>query len=625
MYKAIKNQFLLIMVALLVACGGGGGNAFLGDGNNNDNNTDAPTATSIVLVTDRGEIPSSGSAVALITALVRDANNNFVQGATVTFSASSGGIEVTQGQTNSSGRAAASLSAGGDRENRTITVTGSVSGLSASVDVAVVGTRLTLNGPTAMVLGDSANFEVLLEDSDGSGVGGQVVTLSSTNGNSLSASSLSTDPNGRVSFSVTAAVAGDDTISAAALGLNAAQQVTVSDDTFVFQAPTAGLEVPLNTDQDVRVLWQKAGVNQDGETVNFSTTRGVLAGASGVTSGGTASTTVRSTNAGAAVITAAVDNGPSTQVEVEFVATAPSAISVQAEPFSVAPSASSTITAVVRDAEGNFVKNQDVVFQLQDVSGGSLSQGSARTDSLGRAQTTYTASAATSAKDGVRIDAVVSSTPSVSGFVTLTVADQALHITIGTGNEVNTVSTTRYAQPYLLIVNDAAGNPVPSAEVQLSVQPLGYLKGCWEKEVAADETQPLDCGGAAGGSNGGVVNTWVQVITDVCGNEDVDNDGVLDSGEDFNSSGELEPGNPVVVVGSVTTGDDGTAEFTVDYPKDHSRWTAVRLLAQREVAGTEYVASTDFVLPIVETDVSNTVPPPGNPSPYGIESCNNPG
>ena len=69
----------------------------------------------------------------------------------------------------------------------------------------------------------------------------------------------------------------------------------------------------------------------------------------------------------------------------------PNSIDAQANPFTIGPAEQSTITAVVRDASNNLVKNAVVLFDLQDVTGGQLSVASSVTDSQGRAQTFYTA------------------------------------------------------------------------------------------------------------------------------------------------------------------------------------------------------------------------------------------
>jgi Bacterial Ig-like domain (group 1) len=67
------------------------------------------TATSLELLVSSPQLDSDGVEQVTLTALVRDANNNFVTGAPVTFAADSGGIQVTAGNTDASGKATALL------------------------------------------------------------------------------------------------------------------------------------------------------------------------------------------------------------------------------------------------------------------------------------------------------------------------------------------------------------------------------------------------------------------------------------------------------------------------------------------------------------------------------------
>src|SRR5262249_10196327 len=154
---------------------------------------------------------------------------------------------------------------------------------------------------------------------------------------------------------------------------------------------------------------------QDGENINFATTRGTLYEHNGTActatpltgpvvtdTDGVARGCVAATNAGPATLSATTDNATVANRIVEFVATVPDEMNLQASPTTVTTTGQSTITAVVRDAANNLVKNQTVVFTLNDVTGGSLSVGSSVTDSQGRAQTVYTASTTTSAANGVQ-------------------------------------------------------------------------------------------------------------------------------------------------------------------------------------------------------------------------------
>jgi hypothetical protein len=68
---------------------------------------------------------------------VRDSSNNLMPGVAVTFTATSGGIAVTNGTTDATGAAKATLSTAGDAVPRTITVTATAGSLKATVNVQV--------------------------------------------------------------------------------------------------------------------------------------------------------------------------------------------------------------------------------------------------------------------------------------------------------------------------------------------------------------------------------------------------------------------------------------------------------------------------------------------------------
>lgn len=69
---------------------------------------------------------------------------------------------------------------------------------------------------------------------------------------------------------------------------------------------------------------------------------------------------------------------------------------------------------------------------------------------------------------------------------------------------------------------------------------------------------------------------------------------------------------------AVTTGSDGTFEFSMLYPRQYGNWTKVRLTATTSVAGTESSDSVIFWLPVLADDLEDSsTPPPGTPSPFG--------
>jgi len=580
--------------------------------------TVADTQQTISVITSLPQIPSDGTKPATITALVRNAQNQFVAGVGVLFSATSGGLTVTQATTDANGAAIATLSAAGDQTDRTITVTAAAGAESASVPVQVIGTTLTLTGPSSRVQGSVGTFSIKLTDAGGNGIANQAVKLGSAKGNTLSATTVTTNASGQNTFTLTAVNGGTDTITATALTLQATATVAVSTQNFAFTVPSvANAPVNIGTSSTISVKWTAGGVPQTGQTVTFSATRGTLsAGTATVDATGTASVNISSTTAGPAVVSA-TGTGVTAQASIEFIATTPASVSVQASPPTIAPQGQSTITATVRDANNNLVEGKVVNFTItQDSTGGSLSVASAATNVQGQAATVYTASTSTSASNGIVISASVVGT-AVSSTTSLTVGGQSVFLSLGTGNLVGQGpnATTQYSYPFSVQAIDSAGAGVNNVTVSFTVSSLAYGKGvelygtpvanAWAPNYSTSNTDP-DSFDAIPGFVG-------------CLSEDVAGNGILTSAEDYNGNGKLDPGLVVSTnVGSAVTANGGTAAVNLIYPKDHANWVAVMLTATASVSGNQSSASTSFVLPGLASDfTSATISPPGQLSPYG--------
>jgi hypothetical protein len=252
--------------------------------------TGAPVPSRIDLLVSSPQLDSDGIKSVTLTALVRDTANNVLSGIPVSFSApppASASIQVTSGTTGPTGTATALLGTGGDPSNRTITVTATAGNLSSSQQVQVTGTTLTISGASALVLRDTTRLSLLLRDSGGNGIQSKEITLRSTLGNTLSATTVTTDSTGQAAVTVTATVPGTDTIQASALGATGTVTLSISSSNFAFTAPLPDAEVPLNTSQPVTVHWEESGLPvPDGRTVNFFTTRGTLSASSAITVNG---------------------------------------------------------------------------------------------------------------------------------------------------------------------------------------------------------------------------------------------------------------------------------------------------------------------------------------------------
>lgn len=137
-----SRAFVVAGLLTLAACGGGGGDGSAFENPAGGGGGNAPPTNNVASVTVTSSVPSiasSGSDSAEITAMVRDSSNVLISGVPVTFTATSGGIAVTQATTDSSGQAKATLVTAGDSALRTITVTAAVgAGLSGTVNVQVV-------------------------------------------------------------------------------------------------------------------------------------------------------------------------------------------------------------------------------------------------------------------------------------------------------------------------------------------------------------------------------------------------------------------------------------------------------------------------------------------------------
>lgn len=639
MKKLVSMMMVAAATLALAGCGGGTGSGPLTGGTGTPTGTGTtPAVKSMTVTTSMPQIPSDGSKTATISALLRDANNNVMANVPVSFQSSSGALTVTQGTTGTDGMATATLSPAGDPSNRTITVTAAAASTTATVTVDVVGTKLSLSGPSSLVLNASGNYTATLQDAAGNGITGQTATVTSAKDNTLNPATFTTDANGQGTFSVTAVNSGTDTITASAAGLQATENVSVSSDAFSFTSPPASPipNVNIGTSETVTVVWKNSGAAVANTPVTFAATRGTLNGTSqnsvtvNTDSGGSASVTISSLTAGPSVISASgtgPGGGVSAQITVNFVATTPSAMAVQASPATVPTQGQSTITATVRDANNNLVQGQTVDFSItQDSTGGSLSAASAVTNEQGQATTVYTASTTTSSSNGVVIGASVPGT-AVSGSTSLTVGGATVSLSLGTGNTISALNSTQYELPYTVQAVDSAGNPVSGVKVNFTVDSLGYIKGCrlWNSVTSCVPFNTTASGTGA----------WIAVPTTAssdpeafsldgitgCITEDADNDGIEDNNYN-NDSNIIYPGEVASTdVTSATTDTSGTASVNLIYPKDHASYVAVELTATATASGTQSSTSVKFWLPVLAADVqSATSAPPGPYSPYGTAS-----
>ncbi len=599
----------VLLSAFVAGCGGGGagaGGAVSGGSTSSD-------PASMTLSTSTPTLGSDGRTSATISAVVKDASNRTMAGQTVEFETSDVGarLQIVSARTDVAGVASATLSIS-DPSIRVIAVRARSGSLEQTVSVAVVGTQLTLNGPTNLVAGAANDYTVSLRDSSGNVITSKPIALASSAGNTLSAATVTTDAAGQARFQVTGVRAGADTLTVSALGVTTSLPIQISATQLSFTTPAADAEVAVTASQTVTVQYLLNGAPQVGQPIEFLTTRGTLSAASAITDvAGRASVAVSSASAGAATITARAGSVTSSH-RIEFVSRTPAKINLQPSPANVGVNLSadsknsSQLIAVVRDAADNPVKGALVSFSaLADPSNGRIEPATATTDSSGVATVAFFPGANSTGNNQIRMQAAIPNA-GIAAVTTLTASKQELVVRIGTGNLIEIPDNTKYSMPWTAVVTDANGNPVVGASIQASLVGVRFFKGSyfWNGVVWVPR---------------GETSTLPPFA---CVSEDRNENLRLDEGEDLDNDGSLEPANiGAAIINSEGGRTDATgfANLEVRYAREFANWTEVRLrVTVTTIAGTEGRSDRTFVLPVLASDVtSETTSPPGAISPYG--------
>lgn len=638
MIKRLTHWVTMIVAATLMACGGGGGSSLYGGGGGTPPPT-GPTVASVDVISSQPEVQSGGAQVT-ITAIVKGAGNVSLSNAAVQFSTDTGTISEADVTTDAAGVATAKLSGGNDRTNRTATVTVTAGATNGSVSVDIVGTEISVSGPTTLQLNGTAALGVAVTDGSGSPVANVAVTPTSTLGN-LPATAVTTNAQGQATFSYTGANPGTDSVQFSAAGaVTAPQQIIVSGQDFTFVSPAPNAQIAVGASQPLTVRFRVNGVPQAGVTVNFTSTAGQLTASSTPTdAAGLATVSISATTASPATVQASITSpSASATLPIEFVATTPAQLVLQVTPTALAPNASGSTTnqaqvlARVTDLNGNPVKNQTVNFSRDaDPSGGNLSQPSAVTDSSGQATVQYIAGATSTASDGIVVRGTVAGS-GVTDTATLTVSQSALFIALGTGNTIQNIDEQTYKKDYTVYVTDANGVAVPNVTLTIKALPQRYGKGRLAYNGKVWKAVEVAQGAGAVDVNGDLLAG--QYIT--CGNEDRtfgDADvrsynGTLDAGEDFNSNARLEPGNVISVSpGTLRTDTTGRGTLSLIYAESYAPWVEIALQVQATVSGTASTTRSVFFVSGSAADFSDEkVAPAGVDSPFGFKpTCAMPG
>lgn len=579
----------------------------------------------IQITSSSGVLPSSGAAGTEVTinVLVRDAGNNVKSGVPVTLTADSGSLTLGTRVSNDKGLVTEKLSVASNPANRTIKVTAGADGVTPqSIYISVSETSMTINAPTSVNAGAATEMTATLVDSSSTPLSNRQIAVTTSSGGTVALDNGGvTSSSGRVRFTYTPPATGaTDVVSATALGATGTVRVVINRANFRVTTPVDANGVAVNgvigTCYPVSIHSDNNGAATTG-SVALSISRGTIysnntcttpqVAALNFDASGNVGAFFSSTTPGTVALVATLPSNVSVQGAFKFTAplTPTANIAMSVDPSVIGTNLGTdrnqqaSVRAVVRDGTtgNNLVSGATVNFTIiQDNSGGSLSTPSVVvTGDDGIATVNYIAGPSSTATDGVIVQAQIQGT-SITSTTRLTVGRRSLFITAGTGSTVGTPSNQSYQVDYQVLVTDAAGNAVPGANITASILPTKYLKGFMTYTG----------------------KFWSPLAPISCDNEDLNKDGILQTAEDNNQNGRLEPGIPVAITPTVQTNSSGIATISMVYARDQAFWLKVSLSITATVTGSEakYIAS--FILPGLSADyVKEEVSPPGLNSPYG--------
>lgn len=430
--KLAKVLWILAASALLNACGGGGsaGDSPFGGGSGGGNGGGGTvTVADIVLTTSSTLLPNTGTETVTVTATALDAARNAVPDVPLTVSVDADAVLQVGGTvTDATGKVSGTLSIGGNRSNRVITVRATGGSVTRSAIVQVYGAKIEATlSPALLDPSAAGSVRYRAVDQAGNPMNGQAVQVTAVGLNPASATGT-TDANGEFVFNYTApATAGTYAVTATVAGATDSQNV---------QVQAAG-SVPVVTatisSGSVRVNPSVVAVNLPGSSSNRAEVRALFVDA---------------------------NNRPIPNVRVRF--------DLAGDANNVGGS------FTVGNAPDILYSNSDGVVTSAYVPG---------TRSSPTNGVTVRACYGVSDTDPNFVNCTTSASQ------TVTVSSEPLSVTIGT-NGVILSSTLTYTKQFNVVVVDAAGNVVPDVTLVASIDLVNYYKGYyavaggrWTKQV----------------------------------------------------------------------------------------------------------------------------------------------
>ena len=336
---------------------------------------------------------------------------------------------------------------------------------------------------------------------------------------------------------------------------------------------------------------------------------------------------------GKAIIRAEYGN-ESREAILSFVSINPTKLLLQTERAVISVGGSTPVIARVLDKDDAPVKNAIVQFTtIKDASGGNLGKGVAYTDDSGLATVIYNSGSNPTSTNGVIIKAQVQSVKlpnnqekivnPIQATSSITVQTKSTYISFAFADKVSVDnSEIYYFRKGSVNVLNSSGKAAINQQVSINLTPESYLKGYFEIIRGIAETS---------------IVVWNQKYVN-CGNEDKNNNGILDPGEDFNGNDQLDPINVAAIltesgqeVGSgknfnFITDDTGRVDFSIRYPKEYANWYRAKVTVNTRVDGSESQQSRVIDFPALVDDIDIGIPiRPNTNSPFGTDqNCSSP-
>lgn len=342
-----------------------------------------------------------------------------------------------------------------------------------------------------------------------------------------------------------------------------------------------------------------------------------------------AATAVTATAAGVTTTTTVTPSGGTTVVPNAGTVTS---ASLSANPTSVSTGKPAELRALFIGASNAPIPNVRVHFMMDDSNsiGGTLSTDASDgshnvvySDSNGLARSTYTAGT----RGGVitpkmcwsSVDFTSSDCSGANEHVaaasSLTVVASGVSLAPFTnGTIAEDDAKNIYTMSVVVQVVDASNQPISGSTVTGSVDIPRFYRGLyynngakWVPGIFADSTFT------------GLPLSGQQA----CDNEDINRNNVMETGEDANGSGSLEPFKASVAIVPTSTGSNvtdiyGKAYFSLQYGQNFASWEDVVMTFTTTVEGTEGHATYPSPLPVLASTLTATASPPFAVSPYNV-------